>query len=229
MITETGKNLNVLIITEMGQDWQTFTTWYSLYKNLPDAHVVIACLRNKETPFQHLQWTKRLQIRTFYQKQFSEDKQQSQFSVILEAVSHGFIKDTVLVIPHLTMAIDTLDPLLVNLINAKESLFWSDGDVWFMKGVTQPVIEDMLNHCILDGVRTGDTDCPGPLIKEAKETHILAPLVSYRKGVGKWIDSLKGCPLSNASGLISEEMTVNENRIIELWRKMVALYSAVAY
>jgi len=46
-ITDTGKGLNILIICEYvsHHDWMTFASWYSIYKNLPDAVVKIACAR----------------------------------------------------------------------------------------------------------------------------------------------------------------------------------------
>ena len=62
MISETGKNLSVLILTEVGKDWETFATWYSIYKNLPNSNVSIICQRNEKAPFVLFQWAKRLKI-----------------------------------------------------------------------------------------------------------------------------------------------------------------------
>ena len=229
-LTQTGKDLTVLIVTEGGQDWQTFATWYSFSKNVPHAKFVIACSRNQQTPFLYFQWAKRLNIRTFYQKPFSENKELSQLVLLLDAVSHGLLGEITMVVPALTMAIDVLDVNLVNTVNTEDSLFWPDQDVWVMKNITQAKVEEMINRCVLENISLADLQqTKVTLIQEAKEFKDMWPLVTYKKGCGKWIHTLKGCPLSNAGGLIAEDMTVNENRIFDLWKRMVALYSAVAY
>ena len=62
---------------------------------------------------------------------------------------------------------------------------------------------------------------------DAKLCQDVHPLVTYHKGCGKWIDRSKGCPFSSAGGLVTPDLTVNETRIIELWKKMVPLYQVV--
>jgi hypothetical protein len=204
MLTETGKDLNIIIITEIGQDWQAFSTWYSIYKNIPDANVAITCLRNQTTPVQCFQWCKRLNIPVSYTK--LNDR--------LSLIPSDLLGETVLVLPSLTMVVDVLDKKVIDEVNSKETFFWSDGDILMFKGLNKDTI----------------CECPVPieLIKDAKHES-LCSLVDCRKGCGKWIPTLRGCPLSNAEGLISEDMTMNENRVIALWKQMVALYSAVAY
>lgn len=46
-ISETGNGLNILMLCEYTRhhDWMSFASWYSIYKNLPDATVEISCLR----------------------------------------------------------------------------------------------------------------------------------------------------------------------------------------
>lgn len=212
MITETGDNLHVLIVTEIDQDWQAFATWYSVYKNIPNATVEIACVRNrnKTTPFQCFQWCKRLSVPIFYTTPHLDE-----YMTRLSLIPSSVLCKTVLIMPSLTMFVDVLDQKLINEANSNESFFWSDKNIWIFKGLTRETI------C--------NDPSPREIVKEAKETEDLWSLVDCQKGCGKWIPSLRGCPLSNAGGLISEEMTVNENRIIELWKRMVALYSAVAY
>lgn len=48
----------------------------------------------------------------------------------------------------------------------------------------------------------------------------------------KWVKEWRGNDIETAikaekAGLVTDDMTVNEKRIIELWQKMVSLYSAV--
>jgi hypothetical protein len=85
-------------------------------------------------------------------------------------------------------------------------------------------VEEMMNAYMLDGMKLPDTE---PICVEAKECDEPSCLVSYQKGCGKWIDTSKGCPFSNAAGLALTTMTINENRVIDLWKKMCTLYSVL--
>jgi hypothetical protein len=95
-------------------------------------------------------------------------------------------------------------------------------DVWFLRDVDAgKMIEDLF----LDENKLDVT--AEPLCIEAKDSNETGCLVSYKKGCGKWINTAKGCPFSNAGGLAVADMTASEHRVIELWRKMATLYSAV--
>ena len=221
MITESGNNLSVLITTETGQDWQTFATWYSIYKNLPNAKVAISCARNSETPFQYFQWTKRINVPVIRHSPFdTENPIASRLDAIGKAISQKIIEGPVLVVKELIMTIDVLDQKLLEQLNSSSQIF--DNDVWFLK---QPNMPEMMNSFLLDGdtIKVQEKR----LCSEAKDSEEIRSIVSYRKGCGKWIDRLKGCPFSNANGLMTADMTSSENRIIELWKKMCTLYSVV--
>ena len=221
MITESGNNLCVLITTETGQDWQTFATWYSIYKNLPNAKVAITCSRNSETPFQYFQWTKKLNIPTIKHNPFDEKNPiSSRLDAIRKAIEESLVQGSILVIKPLIMMIDILDQKLLETFNSKSQIF--DNDVWFLKN---PNIPDLLNGYLLedDPIKIDKNS----LCFEAKNLDEIHPIVSYQKGCGKWIDTLKGCPFSNANGLMTADMTSSENRIVELWKKMCSLYSVV--
>lgn len=221
MITETGKNLSVLITTETGKDWETFGTWYSIYKNLPDAKIAISIARNEETPFQYFQWTKRIDIPVLRHNVFdTENPITSRLDAIGKAISLKMINSPVLVVDALVMAIDVLDENLLEKLNSDSNIF--DNDVWFLK---QSNISNMLNTFLLEQnpIKIQEKS----LCEEAKESQNIRSLVSYKKGCGKWIDKLKGCPFSNANGLMIADMNACENRIIDLWKRMCTLYSVV--
>ena len=91
-VNELGKNLNILIRTETTFDWQTFATWYSFFKNLPEAEICIVCNRNTNAPFQYFQWIKRLKIRHLFQNRFSEDELLNKIQNLKMAVDQEFIK-----------------------------------------------------------------------------------------------------------------------------------------
>lgn len=220
MITETGKNLSVVIVTEVGKDWQTYATWYSFYKNLPDADLSLVILRNDQTPYQMFQWAKRLKVPLVFDRAMSHITLVNLLDATRTAVKSLAMKDRILVVEPLIMAIDTLSPDLLEMFNEDNALFEAEGVLY----LHDANIDDLLNATMLYEQSPFEHQ---PLCPEAKETEDLASLVSYRKGCGKWIDTLKGCPFSNAAGLATATMTANENRIIELWKKMCSLYSTL--
>lgn len=222
MITETGKNLSVLIVTEPEKDWQTFATWYSVFKNLPEARTAIFCQRNKQTPFVLYQWAKRLKIPTMIKNPFTTDasEQINWLHAIRVAVEEKLVSDTLLVLRPLAMALESFDRKLLSRLN--ETNLWIDEDAWFMR---RPDLAAMMDAYYLEEKHVQKST--ERLCLDAKEESNLASLVSYKKGCGRWIDTSKGCPFSSAAGLVSTEMTVNETRIVELWKKMVPLFNAV--
>lgn len=221
MISETGKNLHVLILTEPDKNWQTFATWYSIYKNWPDALTIIVSNRNGEMPFESFQWAKRLNIPLIHRNPFVEETEcLDLLAAIKMAQDRNYLGDFILVIRPLMMAIDVLDSNFLKCLN--ESKSWNDRGVWY------------LNKCNLDSLiedfYLGDWNGPeniNPLWVEANQSKQLCCLTSCKKGCGRWIDTSKGCPFSSANGLISDDMTVNELRINDLWRKMVPLFNSV--
>lgn len=211
MITETGKNLNVLITTEPGKDWETFGTWYSIFKNIPEATIRITCQRNGKTPFQLFQWAKKVDVPVLHHAPFSEDRTLNR----LNAIKLSGFKENVLVLEPLVIVTETLDPKIT-----EDTTF--DVNAWFIRNES---IDEIINDYVLDEKEspTGESICV-----EAKECEDTSCLVSYKKGCGRWIDTSKGCPFSNAAGLALTTMTINEHRVIELWKKMCPLYSALA-
>lgn len=216
MINKFGKNLNILIVTEVGQDWRAYATWYSAFHNVPDAQIGVACFRNENTPFQLFQWTKRLRVPKFFVNPLGLFPT-AEFLNCAKLAQ----KPNLLVIDDRTLFLDVLDPKLLDVLNTKEVCLDPNYNVQFLRNQNA---DDLLNQILLED-RVPYTQ---PLCFEANETESLTCLVSCRKGCGKWIDTSKGCPFSNAAGLASTEMTANENRIIELWKRMCSMYSAVA-
>jgi hypothetical protein len=218
MISCTGKNLSVLIVTQTDLDWQTFATWYSFYTNLPDAKISIFCHRTDSVPFLYYQWTKRLGIPNIKMKPFSEDG--PDFFNWLNAIRFSKPEQPLLVVRPFVMAIDILNNKLLDFLNKIN--FCNNEEVLFLNNKN---IDNIFNEFFIENKLP--PICNEKICVEAKETGELSSLVSYKKGCGRWIDTAKGCPFSSAGGLVTSEMTANETRIIELWKKMVPLYHAV--
>ena len=217
MITETGKNLCVIIITEPGRDWETFATWYSFYNNLPEADISITSIRNGKPLFQLYQWAKRVNVPVIHHDSFGDEPILRKMDSIRK--SHKS-KENLMIVEPFVLATETLCPKITETFNSKKEIF--DEHVWFLKN---PNVSDMMNKYVLENseLKASSTIC-----FEAKEADETRCLISYKKGCGKWIDTLRGCPFSNAAGLALTAMTVNENRVIELWKKMCPLYSALS-
>lgn len=220
MVTKTGKTLHVIIDTETGLDWETFATWYSLFKNAPEAKVSIACARNQETPFQYYQWTKKLNIQTIKYTKFDEvDAVSSKLDMIKKSLNQKICSFPLMIINPLTMITDMFSEFDLNEMNNKDLIM--EKDLWYLKECN---IEEMMNCHLLDNSYKIQENT---ICFEAKYEENAKSIVSYKKGCGRWINKSKGCPFSSAGGLLSESMTVNESRIIEMWQKMNTLYSVV--
>jgi hypothetical protein len=216
MVTHTGKNLSVIIATKADQNWQAFATWYSLSKNLPDASVRIICARNNSTPFQYFQWAKRLSIPVTHYTPLDPANSTASRLEILRRLPDIRI----LVIDSTVMAIDTLDESLLQRMEKEDKIF--DSDAWFLKNYN---LTELMDDYMLEG--TGINIEENVLCSDVKTAENPRALVSCRKGCGKWIDTLKGCPFSNVNGLTTTEMNASENRVFDLWRQMCYLYSVV--
>ena len=217
MITKNGKNLLVIIFTETGKEWETFATWYSVSKNLPDAKVAIASKRNSETPFELFQWARRVNVPVMHHNPYDETDNNLNKFHFLNVVSDRLFEYN-MIIDSLTMVMEPLSKEIISIFKEGSHL---EENVWLLRGKQ---IKEHFNRYAIEKelIRKPQTLCP-----EAKERNESSCLLSYKKGCGKWIDTLKGCPLSNAAGLASTDMTLNEIKIIEMWKRMCSLYSTV--
>jgi hypothetical protein len=212
-----GENLNVLILTEPTQDWLAFSSWYSINKNLPEAKVAVVCVRNLEVGFQYFQWMKRMRIPHRFVNP-ADHREETILNALLMANTEGLLpdgRDTLVITSHV-MALQQLEAL-------PSHACWAGPDCLWVPKATAAVIKELVNSYMLADLGLSEVH----FVQEAKEATNPGTFVSIRKGVGTWIDTKKGCPFSSAASVMAEDITVNELRIVELWRKMVSLYNAV--
>jgi len=219
-IDDLGNGLGVVIMTEPGRDWETFSTWYSFWKNLPEAAIQLVCLRNGSAPFQYFQWAKRLKVHTEFINPEFDTEQQNWLSGLKQLDKIGKLLGALLIVRPLVMALDAFNPDLIKDLN--ESELWIDDDAWFWR---YPKPGDILNDMILENKQLAKSE--KKLCMDVKNPEPTC-FASYGKGCGRWLHTAKGCPFSCAAGLVSDDMTINENRVIELWKKMVPLFHAVS-
>lgn len=222
MITETGENLNILINAATAEDWMTFASWYSVFKNIPDAKVAIICNRNQRVEFQNFQWAKRLNIPLFYQ---IESEFLTKIRGIHRVLENQTFEGHILCIDSGALFTDILCSELLSTFNKTGYTLLIDDNVCYSNNLNKDQISEIWSEYGLTE-SFNESVIKQKVCYDAKDEKCSC-LCSFRKGCGRWIHTKKGCPFSSAGGMIAETMTVNELRIIELWRKMVPLYSAV--
>ena len=124
-----------------------------------------------------------------------------------------------------TLLTDILNTEMLSTLNKTDYTLLIDDSVLFSNNLNKDQLSEIWSDYSLTG-NLSETVIEKKICYEAKDEES-GCLSNFRKGCGKWIHTMKGCPFSSAGGMIAETMTVNELRIIELWRKMVPLYSAV--
>lgn len=222
MIEKTGQGLHIIIATETAQDWPTFCCWYSARKSLPDAKITVVVNRTTRIEFQYYQWLKRLQVPHRFQNPIYRNQNLHKLQVACTAWDES-AKATLVVSPHVAF-LSQWNEQLAGHIESLGSNFLHD-DYSLLAGYREKAeIMAVIDQIFLEGAEIGATSsiCP-----EAKETVDAWPLVGYFKGCGKWINTMTDCPFTGASGIVGADMSVNEWKIIEMWRRMVPLYSAV--
>jgi hypothetical protein len=212
-----GENLNILILTEPTQDWLAFSSWYSITKTMPAAKIAVVCVRNLEVGFQYFQWMKRLKVPHRFINP-ADKPQETILNSLLLANTEALIEDgrDTLVITSHVMAVHELESL------PKETC-WAGTNCLWVPRATAEVVKNLVDDYMLTSLDLSEIH----FVQEAKDTTFPCTFVSIHKGVGTWIDTKKGCPFSSAASVMAEDITVNELRIVELWRKMVSLYNAV--
>lgn len=217
MIDEFGTNLNVLLLVNIGQDWQAFSTWYSLYKNLPNVNCSLCYIQEKNnTPFQLFQWTKRLKIPAFG----IFDKKDDLLNVLNALIKLN--KKNVLVLPALSATLKPLNDDLLLLFN--NETFLKHEKIYFSNLSQVELLQNLDDFMIKDMIPYQEVE----ISKEAKEYEETYPIITYYKGCGNWIYTRKGCPFASVEGLITNVMTINEQKLFQLWQKLVPLYNSVA-
>jgi hypothetical protein len=220
LVTETGDNLDILVYAELSQDWLAFAAWYSANKNLPDAKVSLAICRSKDVPFQSFQWAKRLNVMHWYRNR--NESCDDRLQAALGGRSLGRLqRKKLLIVDAATLFTNVLDQKSLDFINSTS--LWVEPGLHLVGGLS----DDELSNTIFERSISESEEGTPKLCCQAKEMTGRQSIVNYIKGCGRWIDTMKGCPFSSASGMIIEGMTVNEHRIIELWKKMVPVYNAV--
>ena len=172
MIDYTGNNLGIIIDCNFTilDHWMSFASWYSFYKNLPDAQVALVCKRGVST-YNLYSWCHRFGIKLF---QYSQNYNEKQLVANVEKI----IK---------------IKPCVMAIRSCEEDLVF------------------------------------GPLSVKNEEFSVL---VDFSGGCGTfiiadWIDIVNGPFKSALQKFSTNELTVNELRVLRLWEKMAPTFDEV--
>ncbi len=173
----TGKDLNILICCDYVRhhNWMTFSSWYSIFKNLPDAKVKIICKRTdiKETLFN---WTRKCNVPFM---QYSAD-----------------------------------DRLFTEV--ARDLGIFEPNEE-FMEILPNVMAVSHYNEFSL-----GPVDCQSDNNSTFVRYLKCGKFVDY-----EWINTNKN-PFGNTKKLFSDDLMLNEYRILKMWDKCHNTYTAIA-
>ena len=231
MITDTGKGLNVLILCETSvvQEWMAYASWYSFLKNAPDANICLSCRRQKDKIYQLMNWANRLEVKYDYYNDISENNGDfNKLYAIIRCLNKKFVSNPLLVVDSDVMLLNKLD---VDLFNSANFLSDKNNKIWFFNEIIPKNFE---NAIILFAINQDGIAYLKPekveLCKSTKESQ--NSLVSILDGVGRfnaelWINKDKKCPFGKSHRFKKDDMTVNENKVLDLWSKMASLYRTI--
>lgn len=228
-ISSSGKNLHVVISNKatISHEWLTFASWYSFFKNAPDANISFASQRSSNQMHQLFNWANRLPIQYTYYNYVDKNCQYiNKLFSLKKIINKGFTKVPVLCIePDITLTEPLNTEHLNNFLEKKQCIKSDNNKVWFISEY-QFILDAIDNHFLKN---TFSMPSCSKLCVDAKDSP--NPIVSLEKGCGrfvttKWIDR-KGCPFGKANRFYTDTLTVNEKRILNLWKKLAPLYKAV--
>jgi hypothetical protein len=162
VIDHTGNGLSVLICTAYKHhfNWMTFASWYSIYKNLPNAKMTIACSRATRIGSYYYHWTYKCNdLRYNLHKNIGERMGLPYLNKIYGvylAVKEGLVKFPLVVIDADMMALRDLSK--DTILKLMESEFATTacpydlpftgtpvGPLWFFNHISLEKIEEVIN------------------------------------------------------------------------------------
>ena len=199
------------------RDWQAFCTWYSLQKAMPDiqSHIVIE-QNPRKSLFGNYLWAKKLHI-----PQTIDPLEKNSPKLFLTMLSILFQKKVI----HDQQPFFIVKDNVVCLKETNASNLKISQDLCFACGTSSlEEIEQITNDYFIDSntFDFGNIKEYGP-VKDRRVFNF----VNIDDGCGSWINTIKGCPFSAADRFASEDMTNNEKKVIDEWKKMTALYQAI--
>ena len=155
-ITQTGKNLSILICTDYSFlfNWMSFAAWYSVSKNLPEAKVTIVSARNSIN-LQLYKWVNKIDAKFFLHTNFGKKNNIPYLNKIYStyvAVKEGLVEQPCLVLDADMMAVRGLSKSLIDTLNGcdfatNQSKDMSPvGPMWYFNNQSLEKIVEVINN-----------------------------------------------------------------------------------
>ena len=149
-ITSTGDRLNILVSCDysLHHDWMSFASWYSIYKNLPDAQVALLCARDLKDGYASFDWPYRCDIRFFQHENVGKRIgciYANKLYATCVALKEGIVEPPLMVIDYDVIAANAFSKDIVNTINSRDVHFCVGGPVWYFDETGVERLPDALN------------------------------------------------------------------------------------
>jgi len=250
-VTATGDRLNILITCAYlpHHDWMAFASWYSIYRNLPDAEVAILCARGMQSDRIPFNWPYRCDIRYFQHenigKHYSCPALNKPYAACI-ALTQDLIREPFFVIDCDVMALRSISSDILEQLNDPDITFGSNDSIWYFQSQGYERFIEVLNTRDIESQSGNDNQkILDMMTKVMGEPHHITNLCSasddneiavfshYNKcgrfDKNEWIKSKKSqSPFMYASQLGKDvHMTADEQKIIKLWSQMRSVYDMV--
>jgi hypothetical protein len=154
-ITQTGKNLSVLICSDYKfiYNWMSFAAWYSVSKNLPDAQVAVVSSRNNIN-LQLYKWANKIDAKFFLHTNVGSKNHIPYLNKIYStyvALKEGLVEQPCVVLDADMMAVRSLTPQVVDVLNStdfatnKSPYGTAVGPMWYLNNQPLEKITGVIN------------------------------------------------------------------------------------
>jgi hypothetical protein len=240
-----GSGLSVLVSSEYQYmyNWMTYSAWYSLNKNLPEAKVAIVCPRSKSVDSMLYGWVYKCDVRYMLHKNVGELYDLSGLNKIYGvylALKHGLVRQPLVVMDADVMAVDDFTSDTMKVMQDCGFAKNLSGSLWYFNNQPLEKIEEVINTLKVVG---GNLDLA--LDRVFSESVVLDDLAneSYEQGVTTFTRYRERCgnftgkewekgrtlpPFSVGYALQATDMTVNERKVISLWSQMNSLFDSMS-
>lgn len=230
-ITCTGDNLKFIISCDYcpHHDWMTFATWYSIYKNIPDAECMVLCSRAFPCDRILFNWPFRCNIR-FFQHENLGDKKLNKFYAAYSAIQLGYVTQPFFVIDPLKLCVRNFSKKTISILNdgvrfldQNDIIYFNDQPIDVFKNMDIGDAESAFGKsAYIDELCVpAKSESPATFIDLSKGFEI------YNKNLfehSKSID-LEHLEYTNEKAMV--EWGCNEKKALALWKKMSLVYKII--
>ncbi len=228
----------------------SFASWYSIYKNLPDAKPALLCARDLKDGYASYNWPYRCDIRFFQHENVGKHTGcpcLNKLYATYVALKEGILTQPLLVIDCDVMTLTTLSKDILDRINDTDVTFGVGGPVWYFNGQSLETFVSVLHKYeeVQERQSTDTQKVLSLLTTSMGEPETITDLCgdcsrqeptvmsNYSNKCGRfqkkeWMRNMMYPPFGYAAELSrGVELTTNEANILKFWQKARTVYEAV--